>query len=893
MSEENPLSNLRSSLAALYPDEATARRVATDAGLDERYIAFDGPAMDVWYAIVREAEKVGKVENICQIALADYGANQVLQAAYQSWRALPPSAPTDRRALELTYLDQLLRDYHYWAEKYTPLAGIAEVRAATTAGPRLDLPLLFMPTGFEQLIEHGFGEARRTERVAVTNLLDAVARYRRLVLLGEPGSGKTTTLWRLVHDYAQAAQRDATAPLPLMVALGGYTGPEPLLDYCQKALALPLLPCLRQGRLLLLLDGLNEMPRRDYAERVARVQQLLDDYPDLPVVVTCRALDYVETLALEKLEVKALDPIRQFAYLQRYLGQAEGEKLFWQLVGSHEVAELWQTWQSAGGDWTAFWTAEKMPDAVYQRTFSAQRALWARLRQDELPPLLALGRNPYMLVMLAQVYAAQQRLPQNRGRLFAAFVATLLAREEKRCDPAHWPGTEALRQGLAQLAYAMQQAGERGTALDESWATAQIMVAGQRAADLLYLATSATLLDWQGGTVRFVHQLVQEYFAAVALYNAWQAGADLTTYWPQGWQTPSGWEETFVLLAGVMPTMTDLIEALLPVNPPLAARCMATSGGPPPPAATQTQVQQTLVKLATGRRAPLAQRTAAGVALNHLGDPRPGVGLTSAGLPDLVWCPVAAGEFLLGNTKATDDMARDNESPQHRLHLPAFAISQYPITNIQYAAFVADGGYRALWQHCWSADGWQWRVENNLDGPQRYGHPYNLPNHPVVGVSWYEAMAFCAWLSHKLGRLVRLASEAEWEKAARGLDGRRYPWGEQLTREHANYSETGIDSTNAVGIFPKGASPYGALEMVGNVLEWTSSLWGQNWKKPDFGYPYDPQDGREDQAAGGRRVVRGGSFVYNQSSVRCADRSRRVAVLRNFNVGFRVVAPGS
>ena len=891
MNDENPLSNLRDTLAALYPEEASARRLAADAGLDVRRIGFTGQAINTWHAIVQEAVKLDRLDALLQRALHEYGANGALQAACAAWRTQRAAS----RSLELTYLDQLLRDYHYWAEKYTPLAGIAEVRAATTTGPRLDLPLLFMPTGFEQLIEHGFGEARRTERVAVNNLLDAVARYRRLVLLGEPGSGKTTTLWRLLHDYAQAAQHEAAAPLPLLVALGGYTGPEPLLDYCQKALALPLLPCLRQGRLILLLDGLNEMPRRDYAERVARVQQLLDDYPDLPVVVTCRALDYVETLALEKLEVKALDPARQLAYLQRYLGADAGEQLFWQLAGD-EVAALWQTWQAAGGDWTAFWTAEKMPDAVYQKTTTPQDELWAWLRQDELPPLLALGRNPYMLVMLAQVYAAHQRLPQNRGRLFAAFVATLLTREEKRCDPAHWPGAEALRQALAQLAYAMQQAGERGTALDESWATAQITVAGHRATDLLYLATSATLLEWRSGTVRFVHQLVQEYFAAVALHNAWQAGADLGAYWPQGWQMPSGWEETFVLLAGIMPTMTDLIGALLPVNPPLAARCMATSGGSPPPAATQTQVQQTLAKLATGRRAPLAQRTAAGVALNHLGDPRPGVGLTSAGLPDLVWCPVAAGEFLLGNTKATDDMARDNESPQHRLHLPAFAISQYPITNIQYAAFVADGGYRALWQHCWSADGWQWRVENNLDGPQRYeryGHPYNLPNHPVVGVSWYEAMAFCAWLRHKLGRTVRLPSEAEWEKAARGVDGRRYPWGDKVTREHANYNETSIGTTSAVGIFPKGASPYDVLDMAGNVWEWTSSLWGQNWEKPDFGYPYDPKDGREEPTAGGRRVVRGGSFGHGRYAVRAASRYRFVTDARSLNVGFRVLAPGS
>ncbi len=246
----------------------------------------------------------------------------------------------------------------------------------------------------------------------------------------------------------------------------------------------------------------------------------------------------------------------------------------------------------------------------------------------------------------------------------------------------------------------------------------------------------------------------------------------------------------------------------------------------------------------------------------------------------------------MGNTKATDDMAFGSESPQHRLHLPAFAISQYPITNAQYAAFVHDGGYQTPWQHCWTADGWQWRVENNLDGPQRYGHPYHLPNHPVVGVSWYEAMAFCAWLRHKLGRTVRLPSEAEWEKAARGSDGRSYPWGDKVTREHANYNETSIGTTSAVGIFPKGASPYDVLDMAGNVWEWTSSLWGQNWEKPDFGYPYDPKDGREEPTAGGRRVVRGGSFDYLQLSVRCAFRLWFDAGNRLFDVGFRVVAPG-
>lgn len=180
----------------------------------------------------------------------------------------------DVRGEELAYLDGLIEKYRYWAEKYTPLAGIAEVRAATAKGPRLDLPMLFMPTGFEKLEEHGFGMDRRTERVPVDDLRDAVTKYKRLVLLGEPGSGKTTTLWRLAYDLAVAAKEDPQAPLPLLVPLGGYTGPESALAYAQvyfEELGPYLSAYLRSGRVVLLPDALNEMPQSGYRERVGRI----------------------------------------------------------------------------------------------------------------------------------------------------------------------------------------------------------------------------------------------------------------------------------------------------------------------------------------------------------------------------------------------------------------------------------------------------------------------------------------------------------------------------------------------------------------------------------------------------------------------------------------------
>jgi formylglycine-generating enzyme required for sulfatase activity len=482
-----------------------------------------------------------------------------------------------------------------------------------------------------------------------------------------------------------------------------------------------------------------------------------------------------------------------------------------------------------------------------------------------------------MLVMLAQVYAAKAGvLPQNRGDLFAAFVDTLLAREQRRCDPARWPGAEQLRSAMAHLAWSMQEAGERGTAVERAWALARLAEVCEPA-QALYLCASASLLDDSGGTVRYVHQLLQEYFVAVALQDRMIDGEDLGRYWPAGWTRPSGWEETFVLLAGMAVDMTSLVRRLLPANPALAARCIGQSGGQQPDEATIRAVQQRLVSLATSVRAPTVERNAAGDALNHVGDPRPGVGLRADGLPDIVWCAVPAGEFIMGNTQQTDDMAYDDEKPQHRPTLTAFEISRYPITNAQFDAFAQDDGYTDRWRRCWTQAGWQWKGERRA--PDKYGGVFNSSNHPVVNVTWYEAVAFCNWLGQKLGRPVNLPSEAQWERAARHTDGRRYPWGEQITDDHANYAETGIGTTTAVGIFLQGAALAGTLDMSGNVWEWCLTKWRENYEIP-------PDDDPEGDIT---RVLRGGSFLNDARLVRCAVRSGYLPNSRFRDYGFRVV----
>jgi len=262
----------------------------------------------------------------------------------------------------------------------------------------------------------------------------------------------------------------------------------------------------------------------------------------------------------------------------------------------------------------------------------------------------------------------------------------------------------------------------------------------------------------------------------------------------------------------------------------------------------------------------------------------------------------------------------EDEVEQHELNLPAFYIARYPTTVAQFQAFVDAKGYAVerYWAEARAAGFWREgqtkrrslrlegekveQVEEWSDRPERYGGVFDLPNHPQVGLSWYEALAYGRWLTDALRQdertpeplrtllrerdwAVMLPSEAQWEKAARSTDGRLFPWGDDPDPNRANYADTQIGATSAVGCFPGGASPCGALDMAGNVWQWTRSLYQ--------GYPYDPTDGRESLDGSGPRVVRGGSFGNRGSGVRCAYRFRYDPDYWYWSFGFRVVVcPG-
>ena len=335
-----------------------------------------------------------------------------------------------------------------------------------------------------------------------------------------------------------------------------------------------------------------------------------------------------------------------------------------------------------------------------------------------------------------------------------------------------------------------------------------------------------------------------------------------------------------------------------------------------------SRIKHYLQEIISVREFPPTERATAGVNLAHLGDERQGI-LTVEEMP---FCLISKGDFWMGE----DDNLHQNNTLSEN-----FWISKYPITQSQFKGFVADGGYKKedYWDEARDAGVWQdGKIKGRWDdrwreGPSQFRIPFSLSNHPVVGVTWYESLAFSRWLNdvwEKQGILpdgltVKLPTEAEWEKAIRGgleipvqpitgsvkdlnrnnlttldtnsVPKRIYPWDDKPDTNCANYSDTGIGATSAVGCFPAGASPYGCEEMSGNVWEWTRSNWGEDWSKPDFKYPDKTDDGRENLNASKEvfRVIRGGCFNLNHTDLRCAYRVRLNPDRGNYDIGFRLV----
>ena len=835
---------------------------------------------------------------------------------------------------EKSYLLSLTvrREYQVWATKFIPLAAQMDVKRSAEA---LDMPVAFSEF---RVPREGEGPEARVTSVPLADITEAIDKHAAFVILGEPGAGKTTTLQKIAFETARRLLLDGAERVPLFVRLSQQAGRTPF-DYLQteweQKTGSDFADALAAGRVRLLADGLNELPRDERDERLKAWRLFAGDHCEAnQVIFTGREKDYEGQLSLPRVRVEPLDDERIADYLRRNDAEGLGELL-----------------------------------------------------DDPRSRLREMARNPFNLTLLAFAYKSNQRDMGNRGRLLEWFSAEWFAREERLAHTG-WIRRDAQIAALAQLAYAMQTQGESTTfALKAARAAvpASIEVDGDdiaiKPADVFRFARAATILDpGIQPDVRFYHHLLQEYFAAIELLRRFDDGDDVRDVWiarrridempPANvgeWDAlpeppPTGWEVTTILACGLARNPERLIEAVRLHNPALAARCLDEAGvflSASDPAQRVRFSEATVDHLVRSIRDDLISdlyspsihvraRLQAGFVLGRIGDPRfqpQVVNGVRVILPKMV--PVPAGKYLVGS--ADDPDALDTEKPQHPVELAAFTIGKWPVTNAEFACFIDAGGYddQKFWttdlakrwlrgedvtggQFTVWMDWWKWLtarqnwreqldrigsyspaqmrtfeymagldetglktwLSGSLAAKSRERPEYwldadrNNPSQPVVGVTWFEARAYCEWLSSVTGRAYRLASEAEWEAAARGLEARRYAWGDEWDAARANTIEGRVLKPSPVGAYAAagGVGPFDAEDQSGNVWNWTSSLY-----QP---FPYSSGD-REDPEAEGERAVRGGSWLNNRRYARCASRFRGVPDFFDLDIGFRVVSPGS
>jgi formylglycine-generating enzyme required for sulfatase activity len=226
-------------------------------------------------------------------------------------------------------------------------------------------------------------------------------------------------------------------------------------------------------------------------------------------------------------------------------------------------------------------------------------------------------------------------------------------------------------------------------------------------------------------------------------------------------------------------------------------------------------------------------------------------------------CEVPAGPFLMGSVKQRDPDAEENEVPQHMVPLETYSIGTYPLTVAEYACFVQATRYAE---------------------PDDWSDQQLHRDHPVVSVSWNDVLTYARWLAEATGERWRLPTEAEWEKAARGTNGHIFPWGNQWDSTLTNTRDGGPNATTPVGSYPSGVSPYGALDMAGNVYEWTSTT--------SQLYPYRATDGREDLNNQAGKILRGGAWNFYLQYARAAFRGGDYPSFTINYVGVRLARGG-
>lgn len=835
-------------------------------------------------------------------------------------------------------------------------------RVAAWSRPHFSLDRSFV--SLTLLVDRGSERRRRWQTSAdryedLRGLLAAVEDPA-LVLLGRPGAGKSTLLRRLELDVSVDGLRGTSDIVPFLVPLNAYRlsagrvdGPAPAAWLAERwRQRHPMLPAmedlLAEGRMLLLLDGLNEMPCPDDAGRldlVARwrewLQDLMERWRGNRVLFTCRGLDYSAPLSSPRLPVPQvrLEPLTdgQIRALVTGLGGEAAlealERLIlsrdWNLLRTPYALRLLVEQLQAG--------ESDMPDWIAMQVGVLRRALRRELERGN--PCLAVSDD------------------EAGGALFTARDRRRMLQTTDWSDPYGLPEDGRLFERLGRLAWLMQAGRPGGDSGQVRIRYADAVAAlDDPAADRILRAGHALGLiedDAARDELAFSHQLLQEHFAArrlaatgdlAVLAVPWRSAdikpgldetlAQLGRADPLPPAPGSGWEETALQAVVLSRDPNGFIAGLREVDLALAGRCAARlravaeaarRAEESPDSARSldrdlvSRLRWALVERSRDPAADLRARIAAGLALGELGDPR----LTRRRGADGD-CLVP---MMVSMKEGSHQPGADDDGAGSLVALPAFAIAATELTNAEWSCFMAGGGYEdPRWWDTVAAREWQrglttaddtraqarvttarfrrdpaelerlyaeghmpsdWHAifrerialdeagleahlvamypEGRLRAPRFWDDPaFNNPAQPVVGISWFEARAYTLWLAAQTGEPFRLLGELEWEAAARGTGSGTRQGADEATTPLVNTSEVHVWRPSPVGVFPEGDTSEDVMDLLGNVWEWTSSIFGADRDYPTYTVPRatGTEAAAEDPAAppGLRRVARGGAW---------------------------------
>lgn len=773
----------------------------------------------------------------------------------------------------------------------------------------------------------GRDEAKKAEPIPAVAVM---AHVPRLVILGYPGGGKSTLVNYVAAQLAarrlgQATTPDAlpgwpetTSPLPLRIILRRFAATLPeqpaaeeranlVWRYIQQQLeqwgcgeSFPLLKrtLVEEGGIVLF-DGLDEVRETDADTRRTLIKEAITAFAaqlhHCRIVVTCRDYAYQRDDAWR-------------------LPEATFPVFTLPLFVAVQIEHFTNVWYRKIGPLKG-WDGPRCEQEA-QKLFQAIQA-YRHLQE--------LAQYPLLLTLMAQVHGRDGYLPEDRADLYERAVKLLLAHWENRLVREVEGGQQVepglviqlgvrvatLRSALARVAFSAHERQEQEPKRNERTADiqrvdlqdeleAELGSADKAKTVLRYIQQRAGLLQARDRyTYTFPHRTFQEYLAAA---HIWQQPEPGRLLYERVQRDAVWWREVFLLAAGmqkdVPSNVANLVSELLfsepsaaPITPlqatlsELAGQALhetgfarhVTPGVENRLAAVFQRTQKWLLAaIRSHETVPARQRAAAGRVLGLLGDTREGVGVVEREgirVPDIVWGEtVPAGTYVMGGDRAA---LRSFDQREIAITRP-YRLACYPVTYAQFDCFVQAGDFHD--ERWWDGMPAEEEAYGQLYQLKELSEPaFPFANYPRERVSWYQAIAFCRWLSHKLGYEIELPHEYEWEAAARYPDNRLFPWGNEFDPEKANTSEGGIGSTTAVGIYPSGANvALGLYDLSGNVWEWC----GSKLENPD-------EVGVD--ASGDMRVLRGGSWDDYLSLVRAASRDFNHPSYRDDGVGFRVV----